>query len=233
MIILAFDTSTAKGGVAVAKNDSVLSRVLWERSGSHGEYLTPAIEKCLSDAGFKASQVDAIALGRGPGSFTGARIAVNVAKSLAYSLGEKPIYAFDTLELLARGTDRHLELPLVAMVNAHKNLVYASIFSTKDRRRQSEIEALSIEELANQINVPHFCVGDAYNEFAPLFPPELKTLLVRDSAAADEPLPDVIAQLAFREREQRPTLGWKDLQPLYIRASGAEESLGKVRAKSD
>ena len=79
MLLLAFDTSTSQGGVAVFQDSHLKARHVWSREGSHGELLTPAIEKALNEAGVQAYQLDAVAIGRGPGSFTGARIAVNAA----------------------------------------------------------------------------------------------------------------------------------------------------------
>ena len=102
MFTLALDTSTSQGGVAVLEGERVLSRIVWSREKSHSEFLTPNIETCLRDAGLEVRALDRIAVGRGPGSFTGIRVAINAARALAYALS-KPVFTFDTMEILAAG----------------------------------------------------------------------------------------------------------------------------------
>jgi tRNA threonylcarbamoyladenosine biosynthesis protein TsaB len=123
MLLLAFDTSTSKGGVAIAEDDKILSSLTWEREGSHAELLTPAIETCLSQAGRSLKEIEALAIGNGPGSFTGVRIAVNAARTLGYSLG-KSIFVFDTSELIAENC-KSRGLPLAVVINAPHNFVFA------------------------------------------------------------------------------------------------------------
>jgi tRNA threonylcarbamoyladenosine biosynthesis protein TsaB len=233
MITLALDTSTSQGGVALLRGHQVLSREIWRREKSHSEFLTPTIEACLRTTGLLFSQIDLLAVGRGPGSFTGIRIAVNAARSLSYAL-KKPIRAFTTHEILAMGTLAS-ELPLVALVNAHKNLIYTQIFRHRAGRWQpdEEIAPLSLDQLAQLIQTPHLCVGDAFEEYRRFFAPELLQNLLRTEPALDYPLPEVLGLMAAElglesptELGAAPTMDWNELQALYIRASGAEESLG-------
>jgi tRNA threonylcarbamoyladenosine biosynthesis protein TsaB len=225
MLLLAFDTSTSKGGVAISEDGKILSSLTWEREGSHAELLTPAIETCLAQAGRSLKEIDALAIGNGPGSFTGVRIAVNAARTLAYSLG-KSIYVFDTSELIAENCGRH-ELPLVVVINAHKNLVFVSTFINQNGWvRKLPLQAMSLEQLNSALTKKHICVGDGFAEFASVMPAELSSRLVRDSSWSDEPSPIALALFAHREAINplgRKPLVWKDVQALYIRASGAEE----------
>ena len=98
MKILAFDTSTAQGAVAVLEGERVLIERTWRREKSHSELLTAEIESTLIDAATEMSSVDAFAVGQGPGSFTGIRVAINAARALAYAL-QKPVYVFKTSEI--------------------------------------------------------------------------------------------------------------------------------------
>lgn len=232
MLTLAFDTSSSKGGVAVLDDSRVLSRIVWEREGSHGELLTPAIEQALKDAQIKPDALDLIAIGHGPGSFTGVRIAVNAARALGYA-NTTPIMAFDTAEILAAGVNHH-DLPVLALINAQKNLLFASAFSWRDGgwQRQSPLETLELETLIASLKEAHLCVGDGYLEFAELIPAEAKTLFARREGLSDFPLPEVIGMLAAQSNGKRPALRWQELQALYIRASGAEETLEAKRKKS-
>jgi tRNA threonylcarbamoyladenosine biosynthesis protein TsaB len=234
MVILALDTSTSLGGVAILKEDAVLGCLTWERTGSHGEHLTPALEKCLETAGIGTKDLDAIALGHGPGSFTGVRIAVNAARSLAFVL-KKPVYCFDTTEILAFGCGRK-DLPFIALVNAHKNLIYSSVFShdaVADRwRRTLALEARSIGEIESIVGSPLLCAGDGFSEYEKAFSPELRSRLVRDASTSDHPRPETLGRLFWSSRQFVKPLVWKEVQALYVRASGAEEKLRESRKDS-
>lgn len=231
MLTLAFDTSSSKGGVAVLDDSKILSRLVWEREGSHGELLTPAIEQALRDAQAKAEDLQLIALGHGPGSFTGVRIAVNAARALAYA-NKTPLMAFDTTEILAAGVGQH-DLPVLALINAQKNLLFSSTFSWQNSswKRTAPLETIGFEDLISRIKQPHLCIGDGYLEFAGLIPAEAKNLFVRPEDVSDFPLPEVIGRLAFEGHARHPQIGWQELQALYIRASGAEETLAAKSQK--
>ncbi len=86
-MLLAITTSTAEGGVAVLDGERVLSEVSYDGGAAHAERLLPAIEEALSSAGVLRSALTRIACDVGPGSFTGVRVAVSLAKGLALGLG--------------------------------------------------------------------------------------------------------------------------------------------------
>src|SRR4051812_5249335 len=103
--ILHLETATTVCSVALAKDGKLLA--LKEQSGdySHAENLTVFIENVLQQAGIALTSVDAIAISKGPGSYTGLRIGVSTAKGLCYSLN-KPLIAIDTLQYLAIGVSQ-------------------------------------------------------------------------------------------------------------------------------
>ena len=227
MIVLALDTSTAEGSVAVLERERVLASRKWARRGSHSELLTAEIENCLRDSGLAVSKLQALALGNGPGSFTGIRVAVNAARSLAYSLSI-PVYVYDTTEILAEGIS-HSDLPVVALVNAQKNAVFASTFSKSKNEwvRMTSPSMVEVGGLEALVKTRHLCVGDGYEALAPLLTPTLVANLVRDPSMSDFPSAEMLGKMAWNRRTERKPLVWKDVQALYIRASGAEEMLKK------
>lgn len=231
MLILAFDTSTNKGGVAVLRDDKVLSEKTWSRESSHGELLTPALQSCLEAAGLKPKDLDAIAIGHGPGSFTGVRVTVNAARALAYALN-LPVYVFDTSEIIAEAVTR-TDQPLAVLINAHKNLIFASTFEWESGvwRRKLPLAAYDLNELSAVITTPHLVLGDAYDEFAPSMNQALLKNLIRVPELSDDPNPTVLGLMAHKRRETVQPLDWKDVQALYIRSSGAEENLRKGEKK--
>ena len=228
MLTLAFDTSTNKGSVAVLRDADVLARKSWNRESSHGELLTPALQSCLDSGNVNARDVDAFAIGHGPGSFTGVRVAVNAARAFAYCLS-KPVYAFDTSEILVNAVSARIE-PVLILINAHKSLVFASSFEWKSNawQRLLPLRAYKIEELTSAVTKPHLCLGDAFDEYSSLMDAKLKANLIRDRSLSDEPAAEVVGALAvasFEGRSNHPPLVWNEVQALYIRASGAEENV--------
>lgn len=102
MKILAFDTSTEYCSIALLRDGELLSReVLAERR--HSELILPMLQRVLEETGLTLTQLDGIAFGAGPGSFTGLRIACGVAQGLALGAG-LPVAGICTLEALAQET---------------------------------------------------------------------------------------------------------------------------------
>lgn len=104
--VLAIDTSTAALAVAVMNNDQLLAEKTVFAERNHSVYLTTTIAETLELAGVNKSELDGIAVGIGPGSYTGIRIAVTTAKTLAWAL-KLPVAGFSSLEALALGGWEH------------------------------------------------------------------------------------------------------------------------------
>ncbi|MNO75202.1 tRNA threonylcarbamoyladenosine biosynthesis protein TsaB [compost metagenome] len=100
--LLAFDTSTSSLAVAVMENGRLLAERNIHAERNHSAYLVTAIDEALSSAGIRKNELDAIAVGVGPGSYTGIRIAVTTAKTLAWAL-KLPVYGVSSLEALGLG----------------------------------------------------------------------------------------------------------------------------------
>ncbi|WP_334073625.1 MULTISPECIES: tRNA (adenosine(37)-N6)-threonylcarbamoyltransferase complex dimerization subunit type 1 TsaB [Paenibacillus] len=100
--LLAFDTSTSSLAVAVMEDGKLLAERNIRAERNHSAYLIGAIEDALAAAGIAKAALDGVAVGVGPGSYTGARIAVTTAKTLAWAL-RLPVYGLSSLEALAWG----------------------------------------------------------------------------------------------------------------------------------
>ena len=104
-MLLAFDTATPHVTVALHDGDSVVASFESEESMRHGEMLAPGIERVLADAGARAADLTAIAVGVGPGPFTGLRVGLVTARTLAFVRGI-PVYGVCSLDILAAAGDR-------------------------------------------------------------------------------------------------------------------------------
>jgi len=100
--LLAFDTSTSSLAVAVMANGELLAEQNIHAERNHSAYLVTAIEKALELAGLTKQELDGIVVGVGPGSYTGIRIAVTTAKTLAWALNI-PVFGISSLEATALG----------------------------------------------------------------------------------------------------------------------------------
>lgn len=220
MIILAMDTSTLVGSVSLLKDNQVLAEQISQNQRSHSENINPFIQKCLDEAGLKLTDIDAFAVGIGPGSFTGIRIALNAAKTLAYSYN-KPLVGIDSLTALAYPVQ---SLATVAMINAYKNMVYLRVF-LPGLQSQGPAKAIPVRELSSHIPPgPYQVVGDGWLAYKDYFPEDLQNRLVRNESFQDYPLARHIGTLALPLLNSDQTFDWKSVLPLYIRASEAEEN---------
>jgi tRNA threonylcarbamoyladenosine biosynthesis protein TsaB len=221
MTVLAIECSTLAGGVALAKGERVFSSETWSEQSRHGEFVVSGIQKLFERNKMNPKDVDVIAVDIGPGRFTGVRVAINAARTLAYSL-DKPIAAIDSLSVMAGGCE-NISLPLLTILNAHKNMVFAAAHSYSNGRwvQTFKPEALTIPELERRIGTPHLCIGDGFSVYESTMSPEFKRILVRDSHLSDYPKVEALAKLA----QSSPLKSWREIEPLYIRASEAEEKL--------
>ena len=140
-VILHIETATTVCSVALAKDGVLLS--LKEQNGdySHAENLTIFIEDVLQQAKITISEIDAVAVSKGPGSYTGLRIGISTAKGLCYSL-DKPLIAVDTLKYLSLAVassnfnsslSASEELPTLfcPMLDARRMEVYCAIYNAE------------------------------------------------------------------------------------------------------
>ncbi len=131
MIVLGIETATAVCAVALVDDDVVRAERRYEIPQAHSEKLMECVDDCLKSAGLILSSIDGIAISIGPGSFTGLRIGLSVAKGLAFAAG-KPLVGVPTLEALALQPVRkdigEADDVIVPMIDARRDEVYTAIF---------------------------------------------------------------------------------------------------------
>lgn len=144
--ILCIETATVNCSVAVFV-DGELKSIRESNTGgySHSENLHVYIKEVIDEAGIGVKGIDAVAVSRGPGSYTGLRIGVSAAKGLAYALGV-PLVAVDTLMLMAMAARKMTEADLyVPMIDARRMEVYSAVYDAgMDKVR--DVEAVVVDE---------------------------------------------------------------------------------------
>jgi tRNA threonylcarbamoyladenosine biosynthesis protein TsaB len=172
MRLLAIETATTVCAAAVVADGKVLAEASLNEKYVHAEMLMLQVDAVLRDASAPPNTLDAIAVSIGPGSFTGLRIGLSVAKGLAYALGKKLI-AVPTLRALALGTQSRIALHageiLLAALNARRDEVYAEYFSHKEGGLVSlnPVCDLTLSKLRSDAPDGHIIVtGDAVGTIA-------------------------------------------------------------------
>ena len=198
MNILAIETATEAFSVAVLAGDQLFSHheIAPRR---HAELLLPTVDRLLADAGITLSDLDAVAFGRGPGAFTGVRIAVSAAQGLAFGV-DKPVVAVSTLAALAQEALDAGHAQVLAAIDARMNEIYAGCFT-------ADADGLAVaagEEWIGAAAEFHTAPGDWY----PTGTGTANTAL---------PTATAVARLARRDLAAGLATTAEQAQPVYLR----------------
>lgn len=140
-MILCIETATKICSVALCHNGDLIVKKESSEEKSHAALLTVFIEDILKRAGIKAASLDAVAVSKGPGSYTGLRIGVSAAKGIAYA-AEIPLIAVPTPELMYHGVRASGEYDYYCpMIDARRMEVYTAVYDNKG----NEIKSISAE----------------------------------------------------------------------------------------
>jgi tRNA threonylcarbamoyladenosine biosynthesis protein TsaB len=154
--LIAIETSTENCSAALLHDGALLERSeLAPRR--HAELILPMIESLLNEAGLSRSQLDAIAVGRGPGAFTGVRLAISVAQGIALGL-DIPVVPISSLAALAQDTPAQVGESILATIDARMGEVYAGAFR---RNAEGLVDAIGAESVspASMVLVPKSTSG--------------------------------------------------------------------------
>lgn len=144
-IILNIETATKNCSVSLSEKDKTLALVEFnEGRFSHAEKLHTFILDVLKNADKTMQDIDAIAVSKGPGSYTGLRIGVSAAKGLCFSL-DKPLISIPTLTSLAKAVNVNQGECIISLLDARRMEVYSSVFDS-DHQQVEETKAEIIDE---------------------------------------------------------------------------------------
>ncbi|MBD0787075.1 tRNA (adenosine(37)-N6)-threonylcarbamoyltransferase complex dimerization subunit type 1 TsaB [Vibrio sp. Y2-5] len=138
--ILALDTATEQCSVALMVGDKVYSRSEFAPR-DHTKKILPMVDEVLKEAGLALSDLDALAFGRGPGSFTGVRIGIGIAQGLAFG-ADLPMIGVSTLAAMAQGAYRqHGVTHVASAIDARMSEVYWGRFERQEDGSWNEVDA--------------------------------------------------------------------------------------------
>lgn len=157
--ILNIETATKNCSVSLAKDgETILCREIAEQGYSHAEKLHVFIEEILKETAISVKDLEAIAVSKGPGSYTGLRIGVSTAKGLCYALGI-PLISVDTLQVLAKKVSIGNGL-IVPMIDARRMEVYSAVFNSEHNKIMEVQAEILTEESYTEMDEPIYFVGD-------------------------------------------------------------------------
>jgi tRNA threonylcarbamoyladenosine biosynthesis protein TsaB len=232
LLILAFETSAKAGSVALYENGKLLAESYQNTGLTHSQTLMVMAEDMLKAAGKTVTDVTAVAVAEGPGSFTGVRIGVAAAKGFAWG-GQIPCCGVSTLEAMAvsLGADSG---HVCACMDARRNQVYNALFLARGGKleRVSEDRAIALEELKGElehIEGPIFLVGDGASLTYKTLSGEIPGLILPPEHRIHQRAVGVAILAAEKIAAGEPCDG-NALTPNYLRLSQAErERMEKLK----
>jgi tRNA threonylcarbamoyladenosine biosynthesis protein TsaB len=228
MLVLALDTTTRGGSVALARDGAVLDVLAGDRERPHAERVPADLLRLLDRQGLRLTDVDVFAVAAGPGSFTGLRIGIAAIQGCGFAAG-RPVIGVSALEALAAsvfGSPRERTLPRVGVwMDAQRQEVFSALYGPGDAELAAGLEAVDGPSVGDPAAIAaHWStlveeewfpvVGDGAVRYRhvlsavprgpveiiepPLLAPVLAVLAGRRAAAGERPLPHAIRPVYIR-----------------------------------
>ncbi len=228
MKILAVETSTRAGGVAILDGDTLVAEVHLTSSETHAKRLMLAIDSTLCMAGTEIGKCDGFAVTTGPGSFTGLRIGISVVKGLGFAM-EKPVAGVSTLDVLAYQIPVFPDL-ICPVLDARKGEVYTALYkSGSDGVWQKVASDCAVDPRKWLVHIPGPCLF--VGEGAMVYRELIREILGPRARFAPSYLntlrASIVAHLGLEQIKQGLATDAASLAPHYIRKSDAEIKLGQ------
>lgn len=237
--ILAIDTSSELCSVALLFRDKVFTECL-DSPRQHSQKLLPLIDQLLINNGLELKDLDAIAYGRGPGSFTGLRICLGIVQGLAFSC-DIPVIAVSTLQTLAEGALQQGIVQegdtLLTALDARMSEVYWSVHQVE----ANGVAGLELRNISDEFVGPAATVlefdqlRDVSSERLVMVGPgchypELSQYPARDKYQQLLPLAENMLSSAVESLQQGKVIKAEEARPVYLRDSVAWKKRQRIRA---
>ncbi len=228
-LLLAVDTATSCSTVALTTGDmhdgELLATLTLNSKITHSRRLLTGIDWLLSENNIACDDIDGLAVGLGPGSFTGLRIAMATMKGMATAMN-KPLLGCSTLDGMALNCSG--DKPLCVVLDARKKEVYRRWY-VKDAhdmyRPRGAIRALVPSQLLDEITEPILMAGDGLFSYGEFFKESLGEQVTIAPLPLHYPSATAISFLCCEQLRRGDTMDLDSASPLYVRASDAELSL--------
>lgn len=226
--LLILNSAEERLQLCLAKDGLLLAHQDWVVPGQAMRYLAPALDRLLSGFELCVADLTGIACVRGPGGFTGLRQCLATAYGLAVG-ANLPLAGLDYLPLLATGPASLLQGRLAVLTHARRGLVHTQVFSVPELAMLSDARVMSVDApdlLQEQTKTGRlFLLGSGVRRNADALAAHLPRAVPLDPVW-DHPCPGALIQATLSAK-----FAHQPIQPLYLRASDAEENLEAIAAK--
>jgi tRNA threonylcarbamoyladenosine biosynthesis protein TsaB len=213
MKLLAIDTSTERASIALSTDDGIYSD---HQHGlrQHAQCLLPMIQDLLAQTSMHLNQLDGIVFGRGPGSFTGLRVACSVAKALAFA-HDLPVFPVSSLaaiadEVYCTEPDITSETRVLAMLDARMQQIYWACFA---RDNFSPLEQVTAARDVSVAATHLIVAGVGLETYAPQFSSALQKQIIQQRVV----YPEATAMTRLVKQGHAQAVSAADALPVYVR----------------
>lgn len=231
--ILALDTSTDACSVAL-RVDGVTRHIFELAAKSHTQRLLPMVDELLRDANCELHDLDAIAYGRGPGSFTGLRICMGVVQGLAFG-ANLPVIPVSSLQAMAQGfvtENADNSLPVLVALDARMDEIYWGLYSADKLphllggEHVMKPAVVCEQKIVQELNKQFIAVGPGWH-YA-----DLHSILPHRVLQDAQPNAKDILTVAVNAFELGQAISILDAQPVYLRDSVSWKKRERIRVQS-
>jgi tRNA threonylcarbamoyladenosine biosynthesis protein TsaB len=222
-IILAIETSTDACSVAIYTPRNMFSQFVVQPQ-AHSKILLGLVDEMCADAGIDLDEIDALAFGSGPGSFTGVRIAASAIQGLAVGLN-KPIIAISSLQALAQQVaNSDPKANILALIDARMQEIYCGIYKANAQGLVESLVQDSLQKPSDFLvdsSINYVAVGTGAHAYADILQQNNANININQSIL--HPRAQEVAQLATAKLARGETLKPEDAIPTYIRNDVAQK----------
>jgi tRNA threonylcarbamoyl adenosine modification protein YeaZ len=220
MLILGLETATDKASLALVEGEVALAQRVLDARGELVRHLIPALDEALRDVGRGFDEVGLIAVGRGPGSFTGARIGVATGKALAQAR-DLPIVGVSTLEACAWSMKALSGGVLCPVLRSRRDSVYAAIYRGRENLTGDlHLRAAELADRLNPLGEPVLMGGHARGLWDELFAGRFRVEVGLAPEEALMPSAEAVARLGAERLAAHGADDALTLAPVYLRPPG-------------
>jgi tRNA threonylcarbamoyladenosine biosynthesis protein TsaB len=215
-VLLGIDTSTRNVGIAIYDGSQVLSETIWASQDYHTIELAPAIAETLSRAGLEIQNLKLLAVATGPGSFTGLRIGLAVAKGIALAC-HLPIIGIPTLDIVAESQPISSEVRLAAVLQAGRGRLAVGWYTATNGHWELNppIEIMDALNLSRRIHEPTLVCGELTEEQQHALVRKYKNVILASPAHSIR-RPSLLAELAWKRWTSGDVDDPATLSPTYL-----------------
>ena len=216
-VIVAWDTCTTRGVLAVGAGERLLAGEYFQSVKGHTGWLMSRMDSVLRGLGLSPSDIDYVAVGTGPGTFTGVKVGVACAKALSFGL-KRPLAALATLDVLAAAAPPGADVVL-STIDARRGQLYAALYRRAGRHRErlTDFTCTTPEKVARMVAATRFkelaVVGESPGDLTVAMGGSGKVVAVKDPYPGAQALIE-LARHTVRAGELSDAL---EVSPIYLK----------------